>query len=91
MTIKRNQVLMVAALALVLAVGCAKKKPPVARPTTPPGASGSGTASGGATPVTEPNPVPPEPVIDDSLASRDIGDINKNSPFQPIFFAYDSS
>ena len=90
MTIKRNQVLIVAALTLALAAGCAKKKPPVARPTTPPGASGSATPSG-PTPVAAPSPVPPEPVAEDSLASRDIGDINKNSPFQPIFFAYDSS
>jgi peptidoglycan-associated lipoprotein len=43
------------------------------------------------TPVTEPRPVPPEPVAEDPIASRDIGDINKNSPFQPVFFALDSS
>jgi peptidoglycan-associated lipoprotein len=91
MTIKRTQVLIVAVLALALAAGCAKKKPPVARPTTPPGAAGSGSTSG-ATTVTEANPVPPEPVVEaDSLASRDIDQINKNSPFQPVFFAYDSS
>jgi peptidoglycan-associated lipoprotein len=36
-------------------------------------------------------PVPPEPVAEDPIASRDIGDINKNSPFQPVFFALDSS
>jgi peptidoglycan-associated lipoprotein len=41
--------------------------------------------------VTEPRPVPPEPMLDDPIASRDIGDINKNSPFQPVFFALDSS
>jgi peptidoglycan-associated lipoprotein len=41
--------------------------------------------------VTEPRPVPPEPVLDDPIAGRDIGDINKNSPFQPVFFAFDSS
>ena len=27
----------------------------------------------------------------DSLAGRDIDDINKNSPFQPVFFGFDSS
>ena len=43
------------------------------------------------TPVAEPRPVPPEPVAEDPIASRDIGDINKNSPFQPVFFALDSS
>jgi peptidoglycan-associated lipoprotein len=29
--------------------------------------------------------------VDDPLASRDIDNINKNSPFQPVFFAFDSS
>jgi peptidoglycan-associated lipoprotein len=41
--------------------------------------------------VAEPTPVPPEPAIEDALASRDIDQINKNSPFQPVFFKFDSS
>jgi peptidoglycan-associated lipoprotein len=41
--------------------------------------------------VSEPRPVPPEPVAEDPISARDIGDINKNSPFQPVFFALDSS
>jgi peptidoglycan-associated lipoprotein len=91
MKMHRNQTLIVATLMLALAAGCSKKKPPVARPTTPPGASGSATTPSPPTPVAEPSPVPPEPVAEDSLASRDIDQINKNSPFQPVFFAYDSS
>jgi peptidoglycan-associated lipoprotein len=95
MTTHREHVILavVAALALGLAEGgCAKKKPPVARPTTPPA---SGPASdrppSPPQPVAEPTPVPPEPVAEDTLASRDIDEINKNSPFQPIFFEFDSS
>ena len=81
-------------LTLALAVSCAKKKPPVARPTTPP--PGSATADSNRppappTPVAEPTPVPPEPVAEDAFASRDIDQINKNSPFQPVFFRFDSS
>ena len=34
-------------------------------------------------------PVPPEPIAEDPISGRDIGDINKNSPFQPVFFALD--
>ncbi len=49
------------------------------RPPTPP------------EPVSEPLPVPPEPVLDDPIAGRDIGDINRNSPFLPVFFAFDSA
>jgi peptidoglycan-associated lipoprotein len=92
MTTHRHQALIVAAITLALVSGCSKKKPPVARPTTPPGASAGGAGTPGPpTAVAEPSPVPPEPVAEDSLASRDIDQINKNSPFQPIFFAYDST
>jgi peptidoglycan-associated lipoprotein len=91
MTMHRHHALIVATIALALVGGCAKKKPPVARPTTPPGTSSSANTPGAPTPVAEPSPVPPEPVAEDTLASRDIDQINKNSPFQPIFFAYDSS
>ena len=81
-------------LALALVGGCAKKQPPVARPTPPPPAATTDPAArppAPPTPVTEPRPVPPEPMVDDPIAGRDIGDINKNSPFQPVFFVLDSS
>jgi peptidoglycan-associated lipoprotein len=80
-------------MALALATSCAKKQPPVARPTTPPATSGSDSTRPPAppTPVAEPTPVPPEPVAEDVLAGSDIDLINKNSPFQPVFFALDSS
>ncbi len=35
--------------------------------------------------------MPPEPRIEDPLKVSDIDKINQNSPFQPVFFAYDSS
>lgn len=90
-----NPTRVVLLLLIVLALGaaCAKKKPPVARPTPPPPAASSDSMRPPAppTPVAEPQPVPPEPVSEDPLSSRDIDEINKNSPFQPIFFAYDSA
>ena len=71
---------------------CAKKTPPVARPTTPPaGPAATSRPPAPPEPVAEPQPVPPEPVPADVLDSRDIDDLNKNSPFQPVFFAFDSS
>jgi peptidoglycan-associated lipoprotein len=80
---------------LVLLIGnaCAKKPPPVARPTPPPPAASDPTKGPPAppTPVSEPRPVPPEPVPADDISGRDIESINKNSPFQPVFFALDSS
>src|SRR5215211_141276 len=85
------------ASALVLATtlsACAKKTPPVAKPTPPP--PGSSSSSGNRppqppTPVNEPQQVPVEPGGAESLSSKDLDDINKNSPFQPLFFAYDQA
>jgi peptidoglycan-associated lipoprotein len=94
MKTQRQPVLIAIVVALALVGACAKKQPPIAKPTTPP--PGSTTAEAARpptppTPVDEPRPVPPDPVAEDPIASRDIGDINKNSPFQPVFFLFDSS
>jgi peptidoglycan-associated lipoprotein len=91
MTQKRYGLLIIAVMVLVIAGACAKKKPPVARPTTPPpaGANTGGRPPAPPEPVREPVPVPPEPLASDSLASSDIDAINKNSPFQPVFFGLD--
>jgi len=82
-----------AMLAIVAMTGaaCAKKKPPLAKPTTPPPAGTSANRPAEPpTPVNEPQPVPAEPGAD-VLASADLDAINKNSPFQPLFFGYDQS
>ncbi|HET7617928.1 MAG TPA: peptidoglycan-associated lipoprotein Pal [Vicinamibacterales bacterium] len=90
----KRDALIVVILVLGLAAACAKKKPPVARPTPPPP---SPTAQGERPPappepVIEPQPVPPEPVLtEDPLASKDLDEINKESPFQPVFFSLDSA
>jgi peptidoglycan-associated lipoprotein len=93
MTTYRTHALLTLLLALVLAGACAKKQPPVARPTTPPpgGAADNSRPPEPPTPVAEPTPVPPEPIASDDLSKTDIDIINKNSPFQPVFFAFDSS
>ena len=79
-------------MVLTFAGACAKKQPPVARVTPPPPPPSTADSKPPAppTPVAEPRPVPPEPMAEDPIASRDIGDINKNSPFQPVFFRFDS-
>jgi peptidoglycan-associated lipoprotein len=82
-------------IGLALAGACGKKKPPVARPTPPPPATGTTTANPNAAPpepVRESGAIPPEPTIkDDSLAGTDLDVINKNSPFQPVFYPLDGS
>jgi peptidoglycan-associated lipoprotein len=82
------------AILAVSVTSCGKKTPPVAKPTSPPPASSSGASNrppAPPTPVTEPQPVPVEPSGADTLATRDLDDINKNSPFQPLFFGYDQA
>jgi len=95
---KRSQIRRVA-VALILAAfalgatACKKPKPPVARPTAPSGTN-PGSPTGVPTPpepVPEDSRVPPEPTVEDPLKVSDIDKINQNSPFQPVFFRYDST
>jgi peptidoglycan-associated lipoprotein len=91
---RHTQFAVIAVLVAALGAGaCSKKKPPIARPMPPP--PGSGTTSNPPTapptPVPDTTPIPPEPrITDDPLMSGDLDVINKNSPFQPVFFALDS-
>jgi peptidoglycan-associated lipoprotein len=91
----RRHVLVIAVIAFVGTAGCAKPKPPVARPTMPPPAAGTPTTNRPPLPpepVREPEPVPAEPVASgDELSAKDIDTINRNSPFQPVFFKYDQA
>jgi peptidoglycan-associated lipoprotein len=88
---------MIAAVLLTVVVGaCAKKQPPVARPMPPPAAGGATSSTGGGPPpppqpVSEPIPVPPEPVAEDSIAGRSLDDLNRDSPLKPLFFELDSA
>jgi peptidoglycan-associated lipoprotein len=89
---QRRTVVALAMIALMMVSACGKKKPPVAKPV-PPGPSS--TTSGGSKmpgppePIKEAVAVPSEPIASDTLSSTDIDTLNKNSPFQPVFFAYD--
>ena len=85
----------VVTIVLAAAIGaCAKKKPPVARPIPPPPAAAPETMPSRPPAPPEPvreSPIPPEPIASDPLTSTDIDLINKNSPFQPVFYAFDSA
>jgi peptidoglycan-associated lipoprotein len=86
--------LMVLAVVMTVVIGaCAKKQPPVARPMPPPGNT-TPTANvmppPPPTPVVEPTiTVPPMP--DDSIASKSLDDLNRDSPLKPLFFELDQS
>ena len=76
---------------LTFAAACHKHKPPVARPMPPSPTTSSPTPSkppAPPEPVPETTPVPAEPTPIEANLSLD--EINKNSPFQPVFFALDS-
>lgn len=88
----RRQLVVLALVAALVGGACAKKKPPVARPTMPPPAAGSTSSArppAPPEPVQEPQPVPAEPLASDSLSSGDIDALNRNSPFQPVFYGLD--
>ncbi|MEO6212680.1 MAG: peptidoglycan-associated lipoprotein Pal [Vicinamibacterales bacterium] len=83
-----------AAIMATTLTACAKKTPPVAKPTSPPPANTSTSSNrppAPPTPVTEPQPVPVEPAGGNEISGKDLDDINKNSPFQPLFFGYDQA
>ena len=91
----RSIALLVAVTALITAVACGKKAPPVARPVPPPPpvASTTPTPRPPAPPeaVREPTVVPPEPVRDDAISSASLDDLNKTSPLKPVLYELDRS
>ncbi len=92
---RKTTVLMILAVLVTVVVGaCSKKTPPVARPMPPPAATAVETPPPAPPPppmpVSEPVPVPPMPV-EDTIGSRSLDDLNRDSPLQPLFFELDSS
>jgi peptidoglycan-associated lipoprotein len=84
-------------LVLLLTIGVAackdKAKPPVARPMPPPLVTNTGDPTrppDPPRPVSEPVIVPPMPA-EDTIGSKSIDDLNRDSPLRPLFFALDSS
>jgi len=94
--VSRAGLAVTAVLVLGLAAGCASKKPPVARPVQPPDTATTAAPSAPPAPVTptpvREAPVVPAPVVaDDPMASRSVDDLNRDSPFKPVFYLYDSA
>ena len=89
----RSIATLIAVAALMTAVACSKKNPPVARPVPPPMAPNTVPSRPPAPPepVREPPVVPPEPVRDDAISSASLDDLNKTSPLKPVYYELDSS
>jgi peptidoglycan-associated lipoprotein len=83
-----------ALLAAGLTAGCGGKKGPVARPIQPPettAAPAAPAAPVAPAPVKETPIATPPAVPEDPMASRSVDDLNRDSPFKPVFFGYDSA
>ena len=81
---------------LVVVAGCNRRRPPVAAPTAPPPSAAPPPIAAAPPPpptrVEDALPVPTQPALDDDpIANRSLDDLNRNSPFQPVFFAVDSA
>jgi peptidoglycan-associated lipoprotein len=83
------------AVLLLCASACAKRQAPVPAPTQPPPPGVTAPPSVTTAPpvrVEDPLPVPAQPALsDDALGSRTLDDLNRNSPFKPVFFSVDSA
>lgn len=93
---RRASVALVVVLA-VIAGACSKKQPPIARPTPPPPTATATESATTSRPPAPPEPVretppPAEPTLTDegNLGSRSLDDLNRESPFQAVFFALDA-
>ena len=93
---RQIQAQIVLVLLLTVLVGaCSKKTPPVARPMPPPMPTNAG---GGPPPpppepprpIAEPIEVPPLPP-EDTVGSRSLDDLNRESPLRPLYFGLDSA
>ena len=86
--------LIILVVLLTVVVGACKKKAPVARPMPPPAVDPSITTPARPPdpprPVSEPVPVPPMPA-EDTIGSKTLDDLNRDSPLRPLFFELDSS
>jgi peptidoglycan-associated lipoprotein len=91
----RTALAVVALVALISAAACAKRQTPVATtPQPPPNIAQAPSVAKVEPPrrVDEALPVPAQPTAaDDAATSRSIDDLNRNSPFKPVFFAVDSA
>jgi peptidoglycan-associated lipoprotein len=87
-------IVVVLLLTIVVAACKGKGKPPVARPMPPPAVNDPIGNTGGPPPppkpVMEPVIVPPMPA-EDTIGSKSLDDLNRDSPLRPLFFELDSS
>jgi peptidoglycan-associated lipoprotein len=79
----------------VVAGSCSRRQPPIVAPAPAPVATPPVVTTPPPAPppqrVEEALPVPPQPLSEDSIANRSLDDLNRDSPFRPVFFDLDAS
>ena len=91
---RSSKLVIVLVLTGLTAAACARRQPPIAAPPRPPVvAPPSVTAAPPPPPqrVEETLPVPQQPLSEDTVGNRSLDDLNRDSPFRPVFFPLDSS
>jgi peptidoglycan-associated lipoprotein len=91
----RGTLIVLIVLSLATA-GCGRRQPPVAKPIPPPTAAPPVAVTPPTPPrpperVEESLPVPGQPLGEDAIAGSSLDDLNRNSPFKPVFFSLDSA
>jgi peptidoglycan-associated lipoprotein len=86
--------LIVLMVTLTVVAACAKKKPAPVSSAAPPPAVSAPAPAPGAPPPPAPTRVEEStvaPIAEDTIGNRSLEDLNRDSPFQPAYFALDSS
>jgi peptidoglycan-associated lipoprotein len=79
-------------LVAVMAAGCGKKKQPTTMPAPAPSVPPEITTPETAPqPVEEATPVPQPTIEEDTIGTRSLDDLNRDSPLKPAFFGLDSA
>jgi peptidoglycan-associated lipoprotein len=82
-------------LVAIAAASCSRRQPPIVAPPPAPAATPPAVTVPPPAPppqrVEESLPVPPQPLSEDSIANRSLDELNRDSPFQPVFFDLDAA
>lgn len=93
---RKDLIAIVVTLVAALSVAACGPKKPTLKPQPAPATTETSTpdaTTATTTPqrVDDPLPVPQQPLGEDSIASKPLDDLNRESPLKPVFFALDSA
>ena len=90
---RRSSTVAVLLILITVVASCSRRQPPIVAPAPAPVATPPAVTTPPPAPppqrVEEALPVPPEPLSEDAIANRSLDDLNRDSPFRPVFFELD--